>query len=109
MFSCGALRFFPSQRGGFLVAGPLETDKPRNFDSFDLDRLVPERTHHLTDGNPTFGWPTQTLVDVLDLAPEIDHSRSFEDPYGHHDAGFRSGGPGSSWRYRHGSARDRVG
>jgi hypothetical protein len=93
MFSCGALRFFPGERGGFLVAGPLGMDKPRNFDSFDHGRLVPERTHHLQNRNPTFEWPTQTLADVLDLASQIDLSRSFEETYGHHDAGFRSGGP----------------
>src|SRR4051794_26130105 len=74
--------FLPGERGGFLVAGPLGMDKPRNFDRFDHCRLVPERTHHFQNRNPTFGWPTQTLVDVLDLAQQIDHPRSFEDTHG---------------------------
>jgi hypothetical protein len=74
MFSYGALCFFPGREAVFLVAGSLGMDKPRNFDSFAHGRLVPERTRHLQDLNPTFGWPTQTLVDVLDLASQIDHA-----------------------------------
>src|SRR6185503_10340997 len=63
--------FLPKERGGFLVAGSPGLDKPPNHDRFHNCRLVPERTDGLTVGNPTFGWPTQTAADVLDLPPQI--------------------------------------
>src|SRR6478609_9264383 len=42
--------FLPKERGGFLVAGSLRRDKPRNLDRFHHCRLVPERTDRLPEG-----------------------------------------------------------
>ena len=53
------------------MAGPSQRDKPRNLDRFHYCRLVPERTDRSGRGNPTFGWPTQSPADVLDLPPQI--------------------------------------
>src|SRR5207247_7001911 len=76
--------------------------------------LVPERTDRLKDGNPTFGWPTQTVVDVLDLPPQIVIQRgmkeaAWRDTHGHHDAGCRTRGSQPSRRNCDSVARDRAG
>jgi hypothetical protein len=59
----------------FLWQDRLDWTTHETLTGFTIADLSQRELIVWKDRNPTFGWPTQTLVDVLDLAPQIDHLR----------------------------------